>query len=117
MRPSSRMAKWFKACFQPVMGIVHFFAASPIASQISFNADSAFGYCLRLRVNLRITLLTDSIALVVEIALRIGPSAGGHGFAGQGRDGSTVEVEIHLGVEHSLQGRLHHRPHEAVEVF
>ena len=30
-----------------------------------FRADSSLGYFLRFRVNLRITLLTDSIALVV----------------------------------------------------
>ena len=59
------MAKWFNAAFQPTIGIVHFFDASWIARYTSFNADSAFGYCLRFRVNLRITLLTDSIALVV----------------------------------------------------
>ena len=65
MRPSNRMAKWFSACFQPRIGIVHLFDASWIAMYTIFKADSALGYCLRLRVNLRITLLTDSIALVV----------------------------------------------------
>ena len=30
-----------------------------------FRADSSFGYIFRFRVNLRITLFTDSIALVV----------------------------------------------------
>ena len=65
MRPSNRMAKWFSAAFQPTIGIVHFFDASWIARYTSFNAVSALGYCLRLRVNFRITLLTDSIALVV----------------------------------------------------
>ena len=64
-RPSNTMAKWFRAAFQPTIGIVHFFDASWIARYTSFNADSAFGYCLRFRVNLRITLFTDSIALVV----------------------------------------------------
>src|SRR3954468_17365224 len=65
MRPSKRTAKWFSACFQPTMGIVHFFDASLMASQISFTALSAEGYCLRLRVNFLITLLTLSIAFVV----------------------------------------------------
>jgi hypothetical protein len=31
IRPSKRMAKWFRACFQPGIGIVHFFDASLIA--------------------------------------------------------------------------------------
>src|SRR5262249_4008312 len=65
MRPSKRTAKWFRACFQPTMGIVHFFDAWRIASQISFPADSALGYCFLLLVNFLITLFTDSIALVV----------------------------------------------------
>jgi hypothetical protein len=30
-RPSKRMAKWFNACFQPTIGIVHLFDASAIA--------------------------------------------------------------------------------------
>ena len=28
IRPSNTMAKWFKAAFQPTIGIVHFFDAS-----------------------------------------------------------------------------------------
>jgi hypothetical protein len=65
MRPSKRMAKWFRAAFQPTIGIVHLLAASPVASQTSFAALSAPGYCLWLRVNLWMTLLTLSVALVV----------------------------------------------------
>src|SRR5215210_7797472 len=71
MRPSKRMAKWLRACFHPAMGMVHFLAASEMASQTSFTALSALGYCLRLRVNFLITLLTLSIALVVYIAFLI----------------------------------------------
>jgi hypothetical protein len=59
------MAKWFKAAFHPLIGIVQRFDALWIARDTSFNADSAFGYCLRFRVNFRITLFTDSIAFVV----------------------------------------------------
>ena len=64
-RSSNMIAKWFKAAFQPTIGIVHRFDASWIARYTSFRADSAFGYCLRFRVNFRITLFTDSIAFVV----------------------------------------------------
>ncbi len=59
------MAKWFNAAFQPLIGSVHFFDASWMASQTILIALSPFGYCLRLRVNFRITLFTDSIAFVV----------------------------------------------------
>src|SRR6266446_354828 len=62
-RFSNTMAKWFRAAFQPRIGIVHRFDASWIARYTSFKADSAFGYCLRLRVNFRITLLTDSMGV------------------------------------------------------
>ena len=31
MRPLNKMAKWFRACFQPTIGIVYFFDASLIA--------------------------------------------------------------------------------------
>ena len=65
MRPSNTMAKWLSAAFHPTIGIVHFFDASWIARYTSYNALSALGYCFRFRVNFRITLLTDSIALVV----------------------------------------------------
>jgi hypothetical protein len=64
-RLSNLIAKWFSASFQPLIGIVHFFDASWIAKYTSFKADSPFGYCFRFRVNLRITLFTDSIAFVV----------------------------------------------------
>src|SRR6266704_2845664 len=64
-RPSNRIANWFKAAFQPLIGIVQRFDASWIARYTSLIADAALGYCLRLRVNFRITLLTDSMALVV----------------------------------------------------
>src|SRR5262245_18650306 len=30
-RPSKRMAKWLRACFQPLIGSVHFLAASAMA--------------------------------------------------------------------------------------
>lgn len=59
------MARWLSAAFQPTMGMVHFFDASWIARYTSFNALSPLGYCFRFRVNFRITLFTDSIALVV----------------------------------------------------
>ena len=64
-RPSNTMAKWLRAAFQPLIGIVQCLDASWIARYTSFKADSALGYCLRLRVNFRITLFTDSIAFVV----------------------------------------------------
>ncbi|HEX5272436.1 MAG TPA: hypothetical protein VFW33_18190 [Gemmataceae bacterium] len=64
-RSSNTIAKWFRAAFRPTIGIVHRRDASWIARYTHFNADSALGYCLRLRVNFRITLLTDSITLVV----------------------------------------------------
>jgi hypothetical protein len=64
-RSSNRIAKWFNAAFRPTINIVHFFDASWTARYNNFNADSPFGYCLRFRVNYRITLLTDSIAFVV----------------------------------------------------
>jgi hypothetical protein len=64
-RSSNRIAKRFNAAFQPTIGIVQRFDASWIARYTNFNADSPLGYCLRFRVNFRITLLTDSIALVV----------------------------------------------------
>jgi RNA polymerase sigma factor (sigma-70 family) len=64
-RSSKTMAKWFRAAFQPTIGIVHRCDASWIARYTSFNADSALGYCWRFRVNFRITLFTDSITFVV----------------------------------------------------
>ncbi len=64
-RPSNRRAKWFSACFQPMIGIVHFFDALAIARYVSFTALSAEGYSFRFRVYFRIALLTLSIALVV----------------------------------------------------
>jgi hypothetical protein len=29
----------------------------------------------------------------------------------------TIGVTLHLSVEHAFEGRFHHRPHQAVEVF
>ena len=64
-RSSKRIAKWFRASFHFGIGIVHFFDASRIAMKISFRAESRLGYCLRFRVNLRMTLFTDSMVFVV----------------------------------------------------
>jgi hypothetical protein len=55
----------FRVAFQDLIGILYFFDASWIAKQTSFNTDSTFMYCLQFLVNLRITLFTDSVALVV----------------------------------------------------
>ena len=64
-RSSNKIAKWFKAAFHPQIGSVQRFEASWMAKYTSLMADSALGYCLPFRVNLRITLLTDSITFVV----------------------------------------------------
>ena len=64
-RPSNRMANRFSARFQSFTGIVHFLAACSIARYTTFNAERSLGKIRRLWMALRITLLRDSIALVV----------------------------------------------------
>ena len=66
------MAKWFNACLQFRIGIVHFLDASWIARYTSFCADSSLGYCLRFRVNLRIVLVQRELEfLPVGISVRL----------------------------------------------
>ena len=55
----------FRAALHSRMGRVQSLDASWIAKYISFNADSALTYCLRFRVNFRITPLINSIEFVV----------------------------------------------------
>jgi hypothetical protein len=65
MPTSNTITHLFRVAFQDLIGILYFFDASWIAKQTSFNTDSTFMYCLQFLVNLRITLFTDSVALVV----------------------------------------------------
>lgn len=59
------MAKRLRACFQFWTGIVHFFAACSTAKYTTFSAERSLGKMRRLLMALRITLLSDSMALVV----------------------------------------------------
>ena len=67
--PPSAIAKSLSAPLRPTTGVVHIFGASWMAGWAS--ADSAPGYCSGLPVNLRITLSTDSTALVLDTAWRL----------------------------------------------
>jgi len=44
-------------------------------------------------------------------------SLDGRRFGLRGRGWPAAEMHVHLGVEHPLQGGLHHQPHQAVEVL
>ncbi len=46
----------------------------------------------------------------------VGNSGGFDGTGRQRRGWPASEMNIHLGVEHPFEGRLHHRPHQGVEV-
>ena len=82
----------FKAAFQPLIGIVHFFDASWIAKYTNVSADSEFGYCFRFRVNFWITLFTDSIALVIQRRLGLGHRRGPINLLQVGRHRPAVLV-------------------------
>jgi len=62
--------------------------------------------------------LTLDGLLGVAVAAVLGGAVAGVGrLEGQGRlNGLAGEVGGHLGVEHALQGRLHHAPEKGVEV-
>src|SRR5512147_193141 len=64
-RPSNRRANRFNAHFQSFTGIVHVFAACSIARYTTFSAERSLGKIRRLLMALRITLFSDSMALVV----------------------------------------------------
>ena len=53
------------AALQSCKDIVHFCDAFWMAKYITFNADWSLGNILRLLIDLRITLFSDSMALVV----------------------------------------------------
>jgi len=65
MRSENSIIKRFSAPFQFRIGMVHFFAAASMAKYTTFIAAWSCGNTLRFFTALRITLFTDSMALVV----------------------------------------------------
>ena len=64
-RSSNSIINRFRANFQFLIGIVHFFDASWVAKKTTFLAESSVGNSLRFLMTFLITLLSDSMALVV----------------------------------------------------
>jgi len=59
----------FRASFQFLIGMVHFLDASMIARYTTFLAELSEGNNYLFLIALRMTLLSDSIALVASVAL------------------------------------------------